>query len=78
MVGYAQPNGSTKGEPHAWNKLLIDNKWVTLDPTWTAKGEEGYAYFNFDDKLASKSRKEENDMKYPAALSMDLFYYKVK
>jgi len=40
--------GTSRGENHAWNIVLLDDKWYNLDTTWDAADEKyGIIYWDF-------------------------------
>lgn len=56
--------GESSGN-HAWNIVLINNKYYNVDITWDNTGEDMYAYFN-------KSDKEIADTHFRNSLSINL------
>ncbi len=62
-------NGFGKWEPHAWNNVYVNGKWITIDVTWDSNndysslddkyyaGEVKYTYFDMSIEEYSKNRK---------------------
>lgn len=72
--------GTADGVDHAWNLVLIDDKWYHLDSTWDDpvpdQGEKVlHPYFNVSDEVMEENH-EWNHEDYPPADSMDANYYK--
>ncbi|MEW6172268.1 MAG: stalk domain-containing protein [Bacillota bacterium] len=63
--GYVRRNDGTE-QKHAWNKVFVNNRWVTIDTTWDAGYVDGSrfvkdfsrTYFDPDPSLLARTHRE--------------------
>ncbi len=53
--------GKARNQPHAWNLIKIDNKWLHTDPTWNDTEYSLYSYYDKTSKEMLKTHSWESE-----------------